>query len=53
MSLGGVGNPNNDPLCEAIDYALAKGTISVVAAGNENEDISEKVPAGCKNAITV
>jgi hypothetical protein len=31
MSLGGGGNPVNDPICAAIDYAKSKGTIAVVA----------------------
>lgn len=53
MSLGGDGNSNDDMLCEAIDYALGKGTISVVAAGNENQNVSGKVPGGCKSALTV
>lgn len=27
--------------------------LSVVAAGNENSDVSKKVPAGCVDALTV
>ena len=40
-------------MCAAITYAKSKGTISVVAAGNENADVAAKVPAGCPDAITV
>ncbi len=53
LSLGGAGNPSNDPICNAIDYAKSKGTITVVAAGNSNVNVSNQVPAGCTNAITV
>lgn len=53
LSLGGNGNPATDMLCTAITNARTKGTLSVVAAGNENSDVSGKVPAGCKNALTV
>ena len=53
MSLGGDGTPSNDMICNAITAAKIKGTISIVAAGNENMDTSTKVPAGCADAITV
>lgn len=53
LSLGGNGTPSNDMMCNAITAARAKGTIAVVAAGNENADVSRKVPAGCKDAVTV
>jgi subtilisin family serine protease len=53
LSLGGTGNPANDMICSAIASARLKGTLSIVAAGNENADVSTKVPAGCKDALTV
>lgn len=53
MSLGGSGDPANDSICRSISYAKSKGVISVVAAGNENADVSKKVPAGCADALTV
>lgn len=53
MSLGGVGTPSTDPVCAAINYAKSKGTITVVAAGNSNVNVSTFVPGGCTNAITV
>ena len=45
MSLGGDGNPSGNIICNAITAAKSKGTISIVAAGNENADVSVKVPA--------
>lgn len=53
MSFGGSGTPSNDSICSAISYAKSKGVLSVVAAGNENADVSAKVPAGCADALTV
>lgn len=53
MSLGGSGDPTNDSICRSISYAKSKGVLSVVAAGNENSDVSRKVPAGCADALTV
>jgi hypothetical protein len=53
MSLGWDGTPTNDIICNAITNAKTKWTISVVAAWNENADVSAKVPAGCSDAITV
>ena len=32
-------------MCSAITSARSKGTLSVVAAGNENADVIGKVPA--------
>lgn len=53
MSLGWNWTPTNDIICNAITNAKAKWTISIVAAWNENADVSTKVPAGCSDAITV
>lgn len=53
MSIGGNGNPSTDSICAVISYAKSKGVLAVVAAGNENADVSTKVPAGCSDALTV
>ena len=37
----------------AIDYATSKGAVTVVAAGNNNRDVSEYQPANCRNVIAV
>jgi serine protease len=54
LSLGGAG------LCEAgstlqrtFDQVNTKGTIVVVAAGNENVEAAETIPASCSGVITV
>lgn len=53
LSLGASGTPSSDPVCAAITSARSKGTLAVVAAGNENADTSAKIPAGCTDALTV
>lgn len=53
MSIGGNGTPSTDSICQTISYAKSKGVLAVVAAGNENADVSTKVPAGCSDALTV
>jgi len=52
MSLGGDGAPSA-LYQEVIDEAAAKGTVFVVAAGNENEDTAQKNPANQENVIVV
>jgi serine protease len=52
MSLGGYGSCPN-AVQEAIDDALAQGTVIVVAAGNETDDTSNYAPSGCSGVITV
>ena len=52
MSLGGFGACANS-IQEAIDDALAQGSVVVVAAGNETEDALDFSPAGCSGVITV
>ncbi|TXH66152.1 MAG: PKD domain-containing protein, partial [Lysobacteraceae bacterium] len=52
MSLGGSGT------CDAayqtaIDAAVARGSVVVVAAGNSNADASGHRPANCNNVVTV
>jgi hypothetical protein len=37
----------------AIDFAVSKGIVLVVAAGNNGEDISQYSPANCNNVIVV
>ncbi len=52
MSLGGFGSCANS-IQEAIDDALAQGSVIVVAAGNETDDAMDFSPAGCSGVITV
>lgn len=52
MSLGGEGACS--PVYQrAIDDAVARGAIVVVAAGNEHTDAAGAQPASCRNVITV
>lgn len=55
LSLGGPAEsaPEDSPMCQAFDAAIAAGVIIVVAAGNEHDDASAHEPAHCPNAITV
>jgi serine protease len=52
LSLGGSG-PCDEDTQKAVDAALARGAIIVVAAGNEEEDAVNATPANCKGVITV
>ncbi len=52
MSLGGTGSCPN-AVQDAIDDALAQGSVVVVAAGNESSDTSDFAPSGCSGVITV
>lgn len=52
MSLGGAGTCPR-PYQEAIDAAVARGTVIVVAAGNQGVDAATRSPAGCRNVVTV
>jgi hypothetical protein len=52
MSLGGAGTCPN-AVQDAIDDALAQGSVVVVAAGNESSDATNFAPAGCSGVITV
>jgi serine protease len=52
MSLGGAGTCPN-AVQDAIDDALAQGSVVVVAAGNESSDAANFAPAGCSGVITV
>lgn len=51
MSWGGIGE--SPILADAIAYACAKGCVQVVAAGNENADVTMFYPANDRNVITV
>ena len=53
MSLGGEGADCDTPMGDAITEALAAGTITVVAAGNESDDARNYSPASCTDAVTV
>ena len=52
MSLGGNGSCGST-YQSAIDGALSRGTVVVVAAGNSNADASGFTPANCAGVITV
>jgi subtilisin family serine protease len=53
LSLGGWGPDCDTPMGDAITDALAAGTITVVAAGNESDDARNYSPASCTDAVTV
>jgi subtilisin len=54
MSLGATSDPNlSSPLKTAVLNAIAANVVVVVAAGNEGEDIKNKVPAGFPQTIAV
>ncbi|MFI8831724.1 S8 family peptidase [Streptomyces afghaniensis] len=52
MSLGG-GGACSSATQSAINGAVNRGTAVVVAAGNENQNVSNASPANCNNVITV
>jgi serine protease len=52
MSLGGT-TPCPQAMQDAINIALAQGTVIAVAAGNESADASSSAPANCSGVITV
>jgi hypothetical protein len=52
MSLGGFGSCPS-AIQDAIDDAIAQGSIVVVAAGNESADAMDYAPSGCSGVITV
>ena len=55
MSLGGPTNSpaNLDPMCSAIDAAVAVGVIFAVAAGNSSSDASGFSPSHCTSPVVV
>jgi serine protease len=52
MSLGGSGTCSST-YQNAINAAVGRGTVVVVAAGNDNADAAGFTPASCNNTITV
>lgn len=52
LSLGTAGHPN-DPMALAVDYAVAQGSVVVVAAGNDETFHVIGSPASAVSAITV
>ena len=52
MSLGGGGSCSAT-YQNAINGAVGRGTTVVVAAGNENQNVSNSVPANCSNVVAV
>ncbi|TMH61706.1 MAG: hypothetical protein E6H53_01435 [Betaproteobacteria bacterium] len=52
MSLGGLGSCPQ-AFQDAVNTALAQGTVIVAAAGNASEDASNFSPANCSGVITV
>lgn len=52
LSLGAAGTCSQSEQ-EAIDAAVSRGTVVVVAAGNDGANAQAYSPAGCKNVITV
>lgn len=52
MSLGG-GGACGQAYQDAINQAVAQGTVVVVAAGNDNINVSNASPANCNNVISV
>jgi serine protease len=52
MSIGGE-SECADAEQAAIDYALAKNAVVVVAAGNDSKNAASSSPANCKGVITV
>ncbi len=54
MSFGGlIGDPDASPICQAITNLRNNGTITVVAAGNAGQELTNTLPAACSDAITV
>ena len=52
LSLGGIGACSSN-MQSAVDGAINRGAVVVVAAGNSAETVSESTPANCKGVIAV
>lgn len=52
LSLGSI-NPCGQQRQDAINAAVNKGVVVVVAAGNENRDVADASAANCSNVISV
>ncbi|HEX7817234.1 S8 family serine peptidase [Dyella sp.] len=54
LSLGGIGRCSADSrMARAITGAIERGTVVVVAAGNDSADVSNYMPANCPGVIAV
>jgi len=53
MSLGGSPTDGSDPLSQAVNWAVAQGTVVVVAAGNSGDYFTIGAPGAARDAITV
>lgn len=53
LSLGNAGEPCPPSTQAAIDGAVSRGTVVVVAAGNSGVDLTNTYPANCNNVVTV
>lgn len=53
LSLSGETTTCPTYMQSAIDYAVSKGSVVVVAAGNDSVDASKYSPANCNNVVTV
>ena len=53
LSLGAPASSCPTSLQNAINAAVAKGTVVVVSAGNNNASVTGQAPANCKNVIVV
>lgn len=52
LSLGGSGSCGST-FQNAINSAVSRGSVLVIAAGNENQNVSNASPANCNNVIAV
>jgi serine protease len=52
LSLGGSGSCGST-FQNAINSAVSRGTVVVIAAGNENKNVSDASPANCANVVAV
>jgi serine protease len=53
MSLGGSSSTCASTYQNAIDGAVSRGTVVIVAAGNSNTNAANATPANCSNVVTV
>jgi subtilisin family serine protease len=54
MSLGGRGTcSTGSPIQSSVNYAIGKGALVVVAAGNENIDAAQIAPANCPGVLVI
>ena len=53
LSIGGDYDDDEDPIAVSVRGAVARGVTVVAAAGNENRDVKEVLPAGIAECVTV